>query len=323
MRKAFSVPQLMRLTLISIAMAALVPGCAHSNRPSASTARDSAQDSFATADQAVQALVDALRSGDTARLKQILGPGSDQIISSGDQIADQRNRQKFVDRFEEKHALIAGANGVMTLNVGKNDWPLPIPLVSDARGWRFDTEAGLEEILSRRIGRNELDAIQVCLAITDAERDYVQRNPTGADLPEYAQKFFSDPGQKNGLYWPTNATEQPAPLGPLVADAANQGYTKRTSADAGPRPYHGYYYRILKSQGPDATGGACDYVVNGKMIGGFAVIARPAEYSNSGIMTFIVNHRGIVYQKDLGPDTASLADSITAFDPDSSWQKAQ
>jgi hypothetical protein len=298
-------------------------GCASSSAPPAASENVPDQATFPTADKAVAALVDAIRSDNSDLLKFILGPESDQLISSGDTVADQLNKQKFLSRYDEKHALVPASDGVMTLTVGDDDWPLPIPLVQDTGGWSFDTEAGIDEIVSRRIGRNELSTIQVCLAIVDAQREYVQQNPSGDDLPQYAQKFFSDPGQKNGLFWETAQGETPSPLGPLVAEATDQGYPQPHPSATSPHPYHGYLYHILKSQGPSATGSAVDYIVNGKMIGGFAAVAYPAEYRNSGVMTFIVNHEGIVYQKDLGPDTTSIAESMIAFDPDSSWTKAQ
>ncbi|HEY1922444.1 MAG TPA: DUF2950 domain-containing protein [Tepidisphaeraceae bacterium] len=306
-------------TMLFVALA----GCMGSHNAPATQPSEAAQATFDSPDQAIQALVDAVRSNNSDLLKEILGPGSDQLLSSGDEVADQQNRGKFISSFDEKHSLVSGDNGEMTLIVGTEDWPMPIPIMSDGHKWHFDTASGLDEIVSRRIGKNELSTIQTCLAIVDAEREYVQMDPEGDNLPDYAQKFFSDPGQKNGLYWPTASNEQPSPLGSLVADATNEGYTTQANPSDAPRPYHGYIYRILKSQGPNAPGGACDYVVNGKMIGGFAVIAHPAEYGNSGVMTFIVDHHGAVYQKDLGSDTASEAKSITEFDPDSSWQKAQ
>ena len=301
---------------------AVVCGCS-ATQPSPAAADQTSQESFSTPEQAVQALVDAVRAGDSNQLRLILGPSSDHVMHCGDSVADDQHQQKFLGLYDEKHSLIPGANSTLTLIVGADDWPMPIPLVSDGKGWRFDTAAGLDEILNRRVGANELATIQVCLAIVDAQREYEERNPTGGDLPQYAQKFISDPGQKNGLYWETAGSEPPSPLGPLVAQAAERGYSSEPPAGGETHPYQGYLYRILKSQGPDAAGGASDYVVDGKMIGGFAVLAYPAEYGNSGVMTFIVNYQGVVYQKDLGPDTASIADSITAFNPDASWTKAE
>jgi hypothetical protein len=197
-----------------------------------------------------------------------------------------------------------------------------VPIVKSNKGYEFDSETGRDEILNRRIGRNELDAEQVCLAIVDAQREYVARNPMGSDLPEYARKLVSDAGTQDGLYWPTAEGEAPSPLGPLAASAAAEGYTAaRHDSGSGPRAYHGYRYKLLTRQGPHADGGALDYEVGGKFIGGFAVVAYPAQYGNSGIMTFITNHDGIVYQRDLGPDTQKLAEAVTEFDPGPEWTR--
>jgi hypothetical protein len=201
---------------------------------------------------------------------------------------------------------------------------MPIPLVKDdtSNKWKFDTDAGKDELISRRIGRNELDVIQVCKAICDAQREYAQRDPNNDGIPEYATKFISDPGTKNGLYWETAEGERPSPLGAFAADAAEEGYSTRPS-DGQPRPYHGYYYRILTAQGPNAPGGAMDYYVNGKLIGGFAVVAWPADYASSGLTTFITNYTGEVYQQDLGDDTDKIARAMTTYDPGPGWTKSE
>jgi len=206
--------------------------------------------------------------------------------------------------------------------VGKNDWPFPIPLVKKGEVWFFDTDKGREEILNRRIGENELSAIQTMLAIVDAQREYAMKAIHRDGIPEYAQKFMSDAGKKNGLYWETKEGEEPSPLGPALAQAKKEGYSGKKSDDK-PVPFYGYFYRILKAQGKNAAEGAYDYVVKGKMIGGFAVVASPAKYGNSGIMTFIVNHDGVVYQKDLGKNTAKIAKNITMYDPDKTWERAK
>jgi len=273
---------------------------------------------FASPDAASQALVSAVRANDHAQLEQILGPNSDELISSGDEVADRQSNERFLAAYDTKHRLVEGSSGV-TLEIGDALWPLPIPLVKDGKSglWVFDSEAGRDEIISRRIGRNELDVIQVCQAIADAQREYAQRDVRGDGVPAYAQKFFSDPGKKNGLYWPTQDGGTSSPLVPLVGQAVQEGYSEAA------KPYHGYLYRILTSQGRNAAGGELDYIVNGNMIGGFAVIAWPAQYGNSGVMTFIANHQGIVYQKDLGGDTDSVAKSIVAFDPGPGWTKAE
>jgi hypothetical protein len=207
----------------------------------------------------------------------------------------------------------------VTLTVGDEEWPLPIPLVKADGGWQFDTDAGDDEILSRRIGRNELSTIQVCLAIVDAQREYAEMNVDGSGPGQYAQRFLSQPDKHDGLYWPTAEGAEPSPLGELVSAAAEEGYDVSPPPTEAPRPYHGYLYRILKSQGPDARGGAQDYLDSGRMTRGFGVVAFPADYGNSGIKTFLVDQDGIVYQRDLGADTERIASAMTAFNPDSSW----
>lgn len=207
----------------------------------------------------------------------------------------------------------------MVLSIGKDAWPFPVPLVKDAAGWRFDAKAGRDEILNRRIGRNELSVIQVLQAYVDAQREYYLRNPQNDRLLQYAQRIASTPGKRDGLYFPTKAGEKASPLGPLVVSARAAGYKKGEGGK--PVAYHGYHYRILRGQGPDAKGGAYDYVANGRMIGGFGLIAWPASYENSGVMTFIVSHDGVVYEKDLGPDTAAAVQKITRFNPDKSWKR--
>jgi hypothetical protein len=207
------------------------------------------------------------------------------------------------------------------LNTGKDAWPFPIPIVKDGAGWRFDTKAGKEEVLNRRIGRNELSAIQVVQAYVDAQREYYLRNPQNDKLLHYAQKFVSAQGKRDGLYYATKSGERASPLGPLLLGAKAEGYARGEGGK--PTPYHGYHYRILKAQGPDAPGGAYDYVVKGTMLGGHALIAWPANYGNSGVMTFVVNHDGVVYEKDLGPDSAAAVGKITRFNPDKSWKQAE
>jgi hypothetical protein len=223
-----------------------------------------------------------------------------------------------VQAYEEAHTLVQSGDTKVMLQVGKDEWPFPIPLVKGSTSWRFDSKEGKEELLNRNIGRNELDVIQVCLAYVDAQREYYMRNPQGDALLQYASKFLSTQGKRDGLYWETTADEPPSPFGPLVARARGEGYKH---AGRKPTPYHGYYYKMLTRQGPNAPDGAYDYVVRGKMIGGFAMVAYPAQYGSSGIMTFIVNHDGVVYEKDLGPNTTALAQSMTKFDPDETWKK--
>jgi hypothetical protein len=299
-------------TALLLILASLLPslaGCA-------------SQRHFASPDAAVSDLVKSFRLSDQFALMHILGAQADDLLFSGDPNVDRATVDRFLTAYDQKHQLIMNKDGTVTLCVGKESWPMPIPLVKGRQSekWFFDTASGKDEILNRRIGRDELDTIQSCLAIVDAQREYAQIDPQRLGVPCYAQKFLSDPGQKNGLFWQTAEGEPVSPLGDLVGSAESQGYSLKTPSK-GPRPYHGYVYRILKAQGPDAPGGARDYILDGKMIGGFAVIATPATYGNSGIMTFIVSHDGDVYQRDLGPDTAKVAAKITAFNPDSNWKK--
>jgi hypothetical protein len=276
------------------------------------------QQIFPSPEAGVQALIDAAKSNDTKSLLEILGPEAQAFINTGDPVSDQASRARFVQAYEEAHTLVQSGDTKVILQLGTDEWPFPIPLVKDNTSWRFDPKEGKEEILNRIIGRNELDVIQVCLAYVDAQREYYLRNPQRDVLLHYAQKFRSTPGTRDGLYWATKADEPPSPLGSLVARARGEGY-KGTAGK--PVPYHGYYYKILTGQGPNAPDGAYDYVVRGKMIGGFAMVAYPARYGSSGIMTFLVNHDGVVYEKDLGPNTTALAQSMTKFDPDGTWKK--
>jgi hypothetical protein len=278
------------------------------------------QRTFASPEEAVKAFVEALKSNDMKAMEAILGPGSRDLVLSGDPVADKAARERFLSRYEEKNRLEVSETKVI-LNLGNDDWPFAIPIVKKDALWRFDTKAGREEILARRIGQNELSAIQACLAYVDAQREYALNDRDADGLLEYAQKFRSDPGKKNGLYWEVKSGEEQSPLGPLFAAAQEKGYSAR--ADGNPVPYHGYYYRILNSQGKNAPGGAYDYVVKGNMIGGFALVAYPAKYGASGVMTFIVNQDGVVYQKDLGRNTEKAAQAMKLFDPDSTWKKVE
>jgi len=279
-------------------------------------ADDSAQRTFATAQAAADALVTATRDNDTAALQQVLGSDATSLISSGDEAQDRNDRAHFVTLYEAHHRLVKAGEDKMTLVVGNNDWPLPIPLLKSDGAWRFDSAAGARELLYRRIGANELAAIRVCHALRQAQIDYATTGHDGNPPGAYAQRFRSKSGTQNGLYWPAAEGEPESPAGPFVADAEAEGYQygKR-------HPYHGYYFRILKAQGPNAYGGARDYVVDDRMTGGFAILAFPAEYGASGVMTFLVSRRGTVFQKDLGDSTAATAAAITAFDPDSSWTR--
>ncbi len=272
---------------------------------------------YATPDEAVSALTAALTTDNTDDLNKILGPNAEDVLSSGDEVADANRRELFLAKYNEKHKLVDGPEGSKILEVGNNEWPMPIPVVPANGGWQFDLAAGKDELVSRRIGRNELDTIQTCLAICDAQREYLAMRPQGT--AEYAAKFFSDSGAKNGLYWPADGGPE-SPLGDLVAEASAQGYTRSADPTHAPKPYHGYCYRILTAQGPDAPGGKQDYMQNGRLTGGFAVIAYPFEYGSSGIMTFIVNQQGLVYQNDLGENTESLARGMIEYNPDLNWE---
>ena len=279
------------------------------------------QQTFASPEEAVNALVKALKSDDVKALAAIFGPGSRDLLFSGDPVADKTTRERFLSRYGEKNRLEV-TEAKANLNIGNDDWPFAVPLVKKEGLWYFDTKQGREEILARRIGQNELSTIQVCLAYVDAQREYFRKDRDGDGLLEYAQKFGSDKGKKNGLYWPVKEGEGQSPLGPLFASAQEKGYSAK-AAGGKPIPYYGYYYRILTGQGKNAPGGAYDYVVKGNMIGGFALVAYPAKYGASGVMTFIVNHDGVVYQKDLGKNTEKTALAMKVFDPDSTGTKAQ
>ena len=230
-----------------------------------------------------------------------------------------RDRNMFVKAYDEAHRLETAGSKKRILYVGKDDWPMPVPIVKAGKRWQFQTEEGRQEILSRRVGTNELGAIQTCLAIVDAQKEYAVLDRDTDQLLEYARKFESEKGKSDGLYWETAPNEPLSPLGPLVARATAEGYKNGEQMS----PYHGYFFRIITAQGENANGGAYSYIVNGNMIGGFAIVAYPALYRSSGVKTFTVNHEGIVYEKDLGPDTAQLAAAIEVFDPDKSWKKVE
>ena len=287
----------------------------------AAEAKQIVQKTFKTPEEAVNSLMEAVKANDTKELLAIFGPAGKEVISSGDQVADKAGRELFIKSYEEMNKLEKESDNQVTLVVGNSEWPFPIPIVKKAKTWVFDTMAGKEELLNRRIGRNELNAIQTCLAYVDAEMEYAMKDRDSDKVREYAQKSMSTPGKKDGLYWKTKEGEEPSPLGDLFAKAVKAGYTP--GKGGGPQPYWGYYYKILKAQGENAPGGAYDYVIKGKMIGGFALVAYPAEYGASGIMTFIVNHDGVVYQKDLGKETGKIASAMTKFDPDETWKKVE
>jgi hypothetical protein len=284
--------------------------------PIRSMAQQPGQKTFSSPEDASSALVTAAQNNDEKAMLDILGPDGKQIVSSGDETEDAESRANFVRRYEQMHRLMKEPDGTTVLYIGAENWPTPIPLVNQGNSWYFDTEAGKKEILYRRVGRNELSAISVCQELVAAQKEFYS-----AQHNEYAKEIFSDEGQHNGLYWKAAEGEPQSPVGPLVASAFAEGYAK--SQDGSPTPYRGYYYRMLTRQGKKGPGGAKSYLVNGKLVEGFAFLAYPAEYRSSGVMTFIVNQDGIVYQKDLGKKTEVLAKALKEYNPNSSWQKAE
>ncbi len=280
-------------------------------RPPAAAA---AQTDFPSPEAAVDALVAALGRHDNAGLGALMGPGGERLLESGDKVADEVTRQHFLAAYAEHHKITPQANGSAVLIVGPDDWPLPIPIVQANGRWHFDAKAGTQEIVDRRIGRNEIAAIRTSLAFVDAEEAYHAR------LGAYAERIVSSPGKYDGLYWQPGPGEPESPLAPLVAQAVEEGYPG-AMAGGKPRPYQGYFFRILKGQGPSAPGGRQSYVTGGAMVGGYALLAWPAVYGSSGITTFQVNRDGIVFQKDLGPNTAKIVAGITLYDPDLTWAR--
>jgi hypothetical protein len=275
---------------------------------------------FSTPEEAVAALTAAVNAKDRDALHEIFGPATVEI-QNPDQVQAAGELERFADALNATNRLVQDSDTRYTLEVGEHGWPFPIPIVKQDSGWIFDTAAGKEEILNRRIGGNELSTLQAVRAYVQAQREYASRDRIGNDVLQYAQKLFSSPGLKDGLYWPTNLDGEISPLGPIAARAQAAGYGESlTNPEGAPEPFHGYYFKILTRQGKHAPGGKYNYVINGNMIGGFALVAWPAEYGNTGIMTFIVNQQGRVYQKDLGEKTGKLAPSIKQYDPDSTWQ---
>ncbi len=273
-----------------------------------------AQQRYSTPDAAVTALIEAVRVG-TPALLRVLGPGSEEVVSSGDPFADAFARKRLLDSYNIRHQIVRKGKDNAVLVTGQEEWPLPIPIVRSNNTWRFDAQVARREIIFRRIGRNEQGAIQACLLYVNAQREYAKKGFAGEGV--YAQRLLSQPGQKDGLYWPAQSGEDESPLGELAAAAAAEGYPITDQRN----PYHGYHYRILTRQGPNAPGGEIEYLVRGNMIGGFALVAYPAEYRISGLMTFLVNHHGHVYEKDLGSRTAAIGSGMTSFDPDDTWRR--
>lgn len=280
---------------------------------------ETGQKTFPSANAAMEALYTAVKSGDTDALIEIFGPGGKELVLSGDQVQDKNGRQTFVDRYEQMHRLVPDSEHSDTLVIGAENWPMPIPIVEANGAWFFDTASGKQEILYRRIGKNELAAIETCRVLVEAQTEYASQPRDGSSKNLYAAKFISDSGKQNGLYWKAGDNDA-SPIGPLIADAAAQGYK---GAEAKNSPYQGYLFRILTRQGAAAPGGAQDYMVQGQLERGFAFVAYPAEYRNSGVMTFIVDKDGLVYQKDLGSNTASVAKAMTTYNPNKTWKQAE
>jgi hypothetical protein len=279
-----------------------------------STELQPGQQTFSSAAEATAVLVGAIQKDDQATLLKVLGPNAKDIISSGDEAEDKNDRDQFIQKYKQMHRLVMEPDGTTTLYIGAENWPTPIPLLHKGNSWYFDTAAGKQEILYRRVGKNELTAIQVCRELVDAQKEYHSQAHDG-DANQYAQKLYSDPGKHNGLYWQASSGETASPIGPLVAQAASEGYS--ASSDQERQPFEGYYFQILKGEGHNQS-----YIVDGKMTRGFAFVAYPAEYRSSGVMTFVVNQDGVVYEKDLGLKTGETAKTLTRYDRDPSWRKA-
>ena len=284
------------------------------------SAQDSGPKVFPSPEEAMKALVAAAEARDRNAVAAILGPDAKGVLSSGDEVADKADLERFIANCKEKMDFVKDKDRTSVI-IGNDNIPFAVPIVKKGDGWVFDTKAGMEELLNRRVGRNELDTIETCEGYVDAQREYASTDRELDGIVQYAQKFFSDPGRRNGLYWDAAEAENPSPMGPFVAEAGEEGYKKKEGGE--PTPYHGYYFKILKAQGKHAPGGAYSYVIHSHMVAGFALVAWPASYGNSGVMTFVVNQNGIVYEKNLGPKTARIAKAMTLYNPDRTWRKAR
>ena len=310
------------LTLPAAALAQAAPEAKVAKPAAAAPKKAPAkQRTFATPEDAVKALVDAVRASDANALVEIVGPGSRSWIFTGDNVSDANEWKQFIAAYDAKNALVKEGDAKAVLQIGTDPVPFAAPMVKRGDAWAFDAEAGREEVTNRRVGRNELDTIQTLLAIVDAQREYAAKDADGNGFADYAARFVSTPGKKDGLYWTTKPGEPASPLGLLAAKAVKEGYGGKGKGGA-PVPYNGYFFRILTAQGAAAPGGKYDYKVKGKLFGGFAVVAFPAKYGVSGVMSFVVNHDGVVYEADLGKDTAAVAGKLSRFDPDKRWKKA-
>jgi hypothetical protein len=294
--------------LMIVASFAVLSGC--SSKP---------QD-FDSPEAAATALIEAAKADGNSALLKVLGKDGKSLVDSGDEVADKNARALFVERYTAANSLDKSEPDFVKLEVGEDKWPFPVPIISEGGKWHFDTPTGVDEIINRRVGANELATIQSCLAYADAQLEFYQRNPEGSPMQHYASKLIATEGKKDGLYWPAAANEEQSPLGEGFAAARAEGYEPKDGSMKGV-PFHGYIYRLLTKQGANAHGGAYNYLVNDQLLGGFAAVAFPAEYGNTGVMTFMVNHDGVVFSKDLGPDTAKLAMAIDTFDPGSDWKK--
>jgi Protein of unknown function (DUF2950) len=301
------------LTLVAAVAALLASG--------SSSAQQSNEKTFASPGEAALALYTAVKARDSQTVAAIFGSNSSEILHTGDAVADQNMADNFVRAYEQMHRVVVEPDQTVTLYIGAENWPLPIPIVKNSAGaWYFDTESGKQEVLQRRVGGNENDAVVVLANLVQAQMDYASALREGDTTKHYALKFLSDEGKENGLYWKTGDNDPPSPIGPQLVSAASQGYKLEQGKNT---PFHGYYYRMLTKQGSAAKGGALDYVVNGKLTRGFAFVAYPAEYRNSGVMTFIVNQVGIIYQQDLGAQTADIASAMQEYNPGTGWQKVE
>lgn len=290
--------------------------------PSAASSEFFVQTTFSSAEEGTQAFVEAIKLNDPSVLQTLLGADGQELFDSGDPAADAQWRKRFLKAYADANKVVLEENNTRAiLTVGRDEWPMPVPLIKSEKGWRFDAHHAAEETLNRHIGRNELAAIQVCLAIVEAEREYARQDADGDGVPGFASKFVSSPGKRDGLYWETREDEPLSPIGPLLAAAANEGPV--TSDSTALTPFHGYLYRMLTTQGKNAPGGAYDYWAHGKLLGGVVILAYPARYGMSGVVSFMVNQDGVVYQKDLGQNTAARAAEMTEFDPDPSWKRFQ
>ncbi|OPY69110.1 MAG: hypothetical protein A4E62_01906 [Syntrophorhabdus sp. PtaU1.Bin002] len=308
--------------LVSLFVCILVFGVIFATTSVWSASPKARQKTFTSPEEAVQALVGAMKAGNKRTLSAIFGPESMAWLSSGDAVRDRAEQERFLKAYGEKNSLERTGDDRAILQIGNDDWPFPFPIVKKRSAWVFDSEGGKEELLNRRIGRNELRVMEAMETYVAAQREYASKDHTDGGIHAYAQKFMSTPGKKDGLFWQTKEGEEESPLGPLVAGAAQEGYTKKTRTKT-PSPFQGYYFRILTAQGEHALGGAYNYMVKGNLILGFGLIAYPAKYGSSGIMTFMVNQEGVVYQKDLGEKTAQTAAAIRKYDPDTTWKKAR